>query len=198
MRIAKPDLGWMFLVVALLSLVSCEQAHAEVFHTARTLKPRALSLGLEPQVMLVQPPAYQLNLHGGLGLAQAIDLGILYELPLTGAYAPASLGVDVEVGILSDSAASPALSFALGAHVDDWNWYYLDGTLMLSKVFHRFEPFVALDVDLSLPPAEVVPRFRLVGGLDFHLSRVTELIIELGIGLRGNTSYLSAGFNFYI
>ncbi len=69
---------------------------------------------------------------------------------------------------------------------------------MLSKVFHRFEPFVALDVDLSLPPAEVVPRFRLVGGLDFHLSRVTELIIELGIGLRGNTSYLSAGFNFYI
>jgi len=181
-----------------LWMIEAAPARAEVFNTARTLKPRAISLGLEPQVILTRVPEYQLNLHGGLGLSRGVDLGIRYGLPLMDSPLSQYLGLDVEVELLHDRVGSPALSFSTGVHVEDWTWYVLDATLMASKVVGRFEPYGALDLDLTLPPGAILDRWRMVGGLNFHVSRVTELMFEIGFGLRDASSYLSAGINFYL
>lgn len=185
--------------VCVLGLLSYSpDAQAEIFHTARTLKARAFSIGFEPQVYLLSPPQSVLNLHAGAGIAEGLDLEIKFGLPLPGSGQPYQLGGDLEFQLLPDTDASPAISVSVGAHAENWNAFELDGTIMISKVIRRVEPYLALDMDVTLPPYPVVPFVRLVGGLNVHLARVTELILELGIGLPGNSSYLSAGLNFYI
>lgn len=181
-------------------------ARAEVFHTARTLKPGAFSLGFEPQVFLSNPPTSILNLHGGAGLAQGIDLRLKLGLPLPGSYAPAEFGGDVEFLLLPDGPGSPALSLAVGAHSEAWRAFELDFCFLVSKVLRRVEPYGGIDADLSLPPYEAVkPYLRLVGGLNIHLAHVSELMLEIAFPFPGTSgypvedgAYLSAGLNFYL
>lgn len=188
-----------FLCTALLLLsMAASDARAEVFHTGRTLRAGAFSVGLEPQVYLYSPAQPVLNLHGGVGILPGLDGSLKLALPLPGSWIPYELAGDLEFELLNDTAASPAISVSIGAHVENWSAYELDTTLMISKVIRRVEPYLALDVDISLPPYEIKPHMRLVGGLNVHLSRVTELMLELGLGLPGEASFLSAGLNFYI
>ncbi|MFM7204397.1 MAG: hypothetical protein ACKO6N_26770 [Myxococcota bacterium] len=197
---------WPLKLATLGLLTMVSSAQAEVFHTARTLKPGAFSLGIEPQVYLSNPPTSVLNLHGGAGLAQGIDLRLKLGLPLPGSYAPADLGGDVEFLLLPDAPGSPALSFAVGAHSEAWRAFELDFCFLVSKVLRRVEPYGGIDADLSLPPYEAVkPYLRLVGGLNIHLARVSELMLEIAFPFPGTSgypvedgAYLSAGINFYL
>lgn len=183
--------------VAICAL-SVPQARAEVFHTGRTLKPGAFSVGIEPQAFLFSPPQGVLNLHGGVGFVEGLDGALRLTLPLPGSYMPYELGGNLEFQALADTSSSPAISVSIGAHSVNWQYFELDGTLMVSKVLRRVEPYLALDLDLSLPPNQVLPYMRIVPGLNVHLSRISEIMLELGLGLPGQSSYLSAGLNFYI
>ncbi len=199
MLVLRPGSWRLLLLLSVLASFGCEfQAQAEAFHTARTLKPRAFSIGIEPEFVLQNPVGVELNFHGGMGLVSGLDLGVTYRLPLPNSNLPQSLGLDLEVELVNDTHLSPALSLTLGGHATDWNRYWLDGTLMISKVFRRLEPFAALDCDVSLPPYDVYAAMRLIGGLSIRLSRVTEVIVEGGWGVRNSPSHVSFGLNFYI
>jgi hypothetical protein len=148
--------------------------------------------------VLKSPVGTELNLHAGVGLVSGLDLGVRYSLPLPDSGLPQLLGADLEVELLHDSRQSPAISLTLGGHVTDWNRYWLDGTLMISKLFRRFEPYAALDCDFSLPQYGFYGAVRLVGGVAIHVSHVTEVIFEGGWGVLNTPSHVSLGLNFYI
>ncbi len=187
-----------FLLIAACFLAPSLPARAEVFQTARTLKPGALSLGFEPQVFLASPPAYQFSIHGGVGVTRGFDLHARYSFPVRSPYVPSVFALDGEVLLLPDRDFSPALSATIGLHTENWSRYALDGTLMVSKVFRRFEPYLALDADVYLPPNQVQALWKAVGGFAFRVSQPTELLLELGTGLNYQQSWLSFGINFYI
>ena len=188
----------MVLGMSLGFLLGAQEGRAEVFQSAETLKPGGFSLGVEPQVYLTGGPAWILNLHGSGGIAPGMDLGITWGLPLPGSGVPGTFGADLELGVLKTDGVSPSLSVSFGAHAQNFSTFFIDGTVLLSKRFRKLEPYVGLDCDLSLPPNAVQPWLRGVIGMDVRLARVTELLLEVGLGFPSVPSYLSFGLNFYI
>jgi hypothetical protein len=161
------------------------------------LSPKAFSLGVEPQTYLTYSGSNILFLHGGVGLGGGVDLGIQYGIPFGNYGGDRYFGAAAEFSLLRDSKQSPALSLEVGAHALNRTSYFLDSTLMISKVVRKAEPYLALDANISLPPATLKPEWRAVGGIGYRLTHVTELMLELGLGLDHYSSYLSAGLNLY-
>ncbi len=190
---------WIAPLAGVLCFVALEsRARAEVFNTARTLKPGALSVAIAPQVFLEDPLVSELQLFFGVGLIRGLDLQLRYDTPLGGSGLPPYLGVDAEVGILRDRGARPAVSWTMGTHVEDWSQGGLDGTVMVSKVFGHLEPFAALDGNLEWTGGGAVSSLWLAGGLDVHLGRLVEFIVEGGTRLKQTGGYISLGFNLYL
>ncbi len=183
-------------------------AQAGVFNTARTLKPTASSLAVATEVGIVQEGGSEVslspdvNLFYGVGVVRGVDFQLRAGFPLAGQWNGPCLGGDVEVGLLSDGRVRPAVSLTVGGHVVGWQYGGLDGTLMVSKVLGRMEPYVALDTDVDVVGGAGVAKVMMVGGVDVHLARRAEMLVEVGrrtSRVSGDVGgYVSVGFNFYL
>jgi hypothetical protein len=63
-------------VVFLLLFGTVVALNAQVFNTGQTLKPKAISLGIEPAFVVNGDAQFMLFLHGGIGLVKGTDFGI--------------------------------------------------------------------------------------------------------------------------
>lgn len=183
------------VLITWVSLAS-SPAVAEVFNTARTLNPGAVSLSAAYQGF-GGPPG---SLYLGVGVVKRFDLGVRVGFEAEPSPRVAYWGGDAELGLLQDGPRAIALSLSLGAHgrraVEG---VVLDATLLASKlILERLEPYVALDVDWSL--SEVRGTYRAVAGLEFIVvKRRLDLLVEGGIGLGPTTPrYVTGGFCLYI
>lgn len=171
-------------------------ARAEVFNTARTLNPGAVSLAAEYQAF--GGPLG--SLYAGVGVVRRFDLGLRVGFEDGPSPGVRYVGGDAELNLVEDKGSAPAVSLSLGGHgrigARD---VVLDATLLASKLFlERLEPYVGLDVDWSL--AEVRGQYRVVGGVEFAVvKRRFDLLVEGALGLdAGTPRTLAAGFCVYL
>ena len=185
-----------FLLALTLALLAARPSAAEVFNTARTLNPGAVSLSAAYQAF-GGPPA---SLYLGVGVVKRFDLGVRVGFQPEPAAGVAYWGGDAELGLLQDGPKALALSLALGAHGHRaGGGVVIDATLLASKLFlERLEPYVAVDVDWSLDA--VRGTYRAVAGLEvIVVKKRLDLLVEGGLGLGQDTPrYLTGGFCLYI
>lgn len=182
--------------MGLACALTAHPAEAAVFSTAKTLAPRTLMIGVEPQVVPAAGPAYEFFLHGGFGMTGAADLQMKVGLPIQDG-APIYVGGDVQFSLLRDQKGAPGISLSVGAHGRGRSSFGLDSTLILSNDFGKVEPYLAVDGNFEFQGNQIDPRFHVVPGISVDISNPTRFFFELGLPVgQGALTYVSAGFQF--
>lgn len=186
------------LVMGGLALGTPQLVSAGVFSTADLLPSRTFMLGIEPMVTPAAGPAYDLFLHGGLGLSGGADLQMRLGVPIR-PDGPLYVGGEVQIKILADQEGAPGISMILGGHGEGWQSFGMDAALIISKDFGKVSPYLGVDSDLEFQGNSINPEVYIVPGMKVDIAKPTSFYWEIGFGAVGPAAtYVSAGFQFRI
>ena len=163
---------------------------SQVFNTATILKPGKFSLGIEP---VVYDNNFGLFLHGGVGLARGVDLGIKYGFLNGGDY----FGADLEWRLM---AGKPNISLTTGAHTI-YGTMGLDLGLNLSfPITSTAALYTGFDSDINFYKDPIGSQFLpwIPVGVQLYLKPKMAFMLEAEIPLRNNANTIfGGGLNFY-
>jgi hypothetical protein len=164
-------------------------AFSQVFNTATILKPGRFSLGIEPTVVKND---LGLFLHGGVGLASGVDLGMKYGFLKYNDY----FGADLEWRLM---AGRPSISLTTGGHV--MGDFGLDLGLNLSfPITGAASLYTGFDSDIDFYKEPVGTQFLpwIPIGVQLYLKPKMAFILEAEIPLN-NSAYtiFGGGLNFF-
>jgi hypothetical protein len=179
-------------VVFLLLFGTVVALNAQVFNTGQTLKPKAISLGIEPAFVVNGDAQFMLFLHGGIGLVKGTDFGIKLGFLNGETY----VGGDVEF------ALGKYLSASVGAH--HWGNFGLDGTLLGTYTLRKgVRLFGGLDADINFArydkdndgDKDTDLKFLLWApvGIEVDLRKNLAFIFEASIGLTDPAYHVIGG-----
>lgn len=171
-----------------LALLLAGSLAAQVFNTGQTLKPKSLSVGFQPAVLINDGSNFVLFLHGGVGIKQGIDIGLT-----AGVLGPHNyFGADIEF------AVGKRMSVVFGAH--HFGSFGLGGTFIVDMPIRKdIRLFTGVDVDLNIHTNSTQLLVWLPIGLEIALSSSTSLIFETQVGLTAPAYHLiGIGLNFYL
>lgn len=162
---------------------------SQVFNTAAVLKPGKFSLGIEPTVYNKD---LGLFLHGGIGLAPGVDLGMKYGFLKYTDY----FGADLEWRLMS---GKPNISLTTGGHVI--NDFGLDLGLNLSfPITGTASLYTGFDSDINFYKDPIGTQFLpwIPVGVQIKLRPQVAFILEAEIPLN-NYAYniFGGGLNFF-
>ncbi len=166
--------------------------NAQVFNTGQTLKPKAISLGIEPAFVVNGDAQFMLFLHGGIGLIKGTDFG--FKLGV--------LNGDTYVGGDVEFALGKYLSASVGAH--HWGNFGIDGNLLGTYSLRKgVRLFGGLDTDVNFASVdkdndgekEMDTQFLLWApvGIEVGLRKNLAFIFEASIGLTDPAYHVIGG-----
>jgi len=176
----------LLIFLALLAFTS--SLFSQVFNTGQTLKPKKVSLGVEPGVMVNGTSEFIMFLHGGVGLKSGIDFSAK-----VGVLGPENyFGADVEF------ALPHRMSFAVGAH--QFGDFGLDGAFNITFPLRSdTRLFTGLDSDINFNEDKTRILLWLPLGIEIGIRKNMNFIFEAEIGLNDPTyHFIGGGLNFYI
>ncbi|MEI6092513.1 MAG: hypothetical protein WCQ47_02380 [bacterium] len=161
---------------------------SEVFGSAGTLKPGVIMFGVEPQIN-IRPTDLMGYFHFGIGIIERMDL----EVKLGTGTAATYFGGDLEYQFLKSNPLDFSISF--GPHYQDAA--FIDITPIFT---HRLKSFA-----LSTGPKfkwqiskGTYLSMSWFAGASIPLYRSVEFLMDAGIEIRGNNSWVSAGLATYL
>lgn len=177
----------LFIFICLLSLPLL--GFSQVFNTATVLKPGKISLGIEPAVI---EKDLGLFIHGGIGLAPGVDLGMKYGFLKYDDY----FGADLEWKLMS---GIPSISLTTGGHV--MRDFGLDLGLNISfPITGSASLYSGFDSDINFYKQPVGTQFLpwIPVGVQIKLKPKMAFMLEAEIPLN-NYSYniFGGGLNFF-
>ena len=163
-------------------------AFSQVFNTATIMKPGKFSLGIEPTIV---EKDLGLFLHGGIGLASGVDLGIKYGFLKYIDY----FGADLEWRLIS---SKPSVSLTTGVHtMGDMG---LDLGLNLSfSITSAASLYTGFDSDINFYKEHGGTQFLpwIPIGVQLYLKPKMAFLLEAEIPLNNNASTIfGGGLNF--
>ncbi|MEY1638324.1 hypothetical protein [Tenuifilum osseticum] len=174
----------LIAVFAAINVMSLGQ----VFNTGQTLKPKTISVGFEPAVLINGSNEFMLFLHGGYGLTRGIDVGITAGV----------LGPDNYFGANVEFVLGKNVSLAGGAH--SFGSFGLDGTLNLTFGLAKGVRLITgLDTDINFPDGgDTQFLLWIPAGVDIGLRKNMSFILEAEIGLTDPAyNLIGGGVVFY-
>lgn len=164
-------------------------AFSQVFNTASILKPGKFSFGIEPTVVNSD---LGLFLHGGVGLASGVDLGLKYGFQKYHDY----FGADLEWRLLS---GKPNISLTTGAHTTGDMGLDL-GINISFPVTSAASLYTGFDSDINFYKEPVGTQFLpwIPVGVQLNLKPKMAFLLEAEIPLN-NTAYtiFGGGLSFF-
>jgi hypothetical protein len=162
---------------------------SQVFNTASVLKPGKFSFGIEPAIV---DKDLGLFLHGGVGLAPGVDLGLKYGFLRYNDY----FGADLEWRLMADK---PNISLTTGGHV--MNDFGLDLGLNISfSITSAASLYSGIDTDINFYKEPVGTQFLawMPVGIQLYLKPKMAFMLEAEIPLNNNAySIFVGGLNFF-
>ena len=164
-------------------------AFSQVFNTATILKPGKFSLGIEPAIV---EKDLGLFIHGGVGLARGIDLGIKYGFLKYQDY----FGADLEWRLMS---GKPNISLTTGGHT--MGVFGLDLGLNLSfPITSTASLYSGFDSDVNFYKEPVGTQFLawIPVGVQIYLKPRMAFMLEAEIPLTDYAyTIFGGGLSFY-
>ena len=179
----------LFLLIAGFTVFS----YSQVFNTGTLLKPGTFSIGVNPIVVDENlDNEIRVNLYGGYGLSQYVDVSFRYQLMENKDY----FGADFEFAVHKSKKLN--VSVIAGGHVRYDTG--LDGTVCVSYPLNYFlTVFTGLDADLVFDEDETQPYVWLPLGTEIKWTRKISAIIEVDLPMSNFAwNILGIGLKFYI
>ena len=176
------------LLLVLFTLVSVS-VYADVFGTARTLRPGAAMIGIEPQFFL-SPTEFEVNAHIGYGIIRNLDVDFRFGVGSVDYY----VGGDLEYRIFH----SRGIDFSLSAGAHYQGSMFVDITPNISFRFRPFSIYTGADMNWMLAQNDNKFALNWFLGADIPIRRHISIITEFGINfIGGYPHWISMGGAFY-
>jgi hypothetical protein len=174
------------LLVLLLGFFTLSGIYAQTFSTAKTLKPRTFSVGIQPTIIASGSTDFILFGHFGYGLKKGLDLGAKVGVLNGSEY----IGIDIEKVIGNH------FSFSAGAH--QWGNFGLDATLLAStNIAKSVELYGGVDLDIVFGNDVSFPLWIPLGA-EVYIKKKMSLLIEANIAATDAAVHMfGGGLNFY-
>ncbi|MFW5820481.1 MAG: hypothetical protein ACOCWA_04275 [Bacteroidota bacterium] len=168
-------------------------SYSQVFNTGRLLKPGIFSLGVNPVVVDEGlENDIRVNIYGGYGLSQYVDVSFRYQLMENKDY----FGADFEFAVYKTKKVDVSLIAGGHARYD----IGLDGTVCVSFPLNYYlTVFTGLDADLELDEDQAQPYVWLPLGAEIKWTRKISALIEVDFPMSNFAwNILSVGLEFYL
>ncbi len=173
------------ILTSLATLFLLTFTKGQVFHSAKTLKKGAFSVGIEPSMLVNGGSDFYLFLHGGYGIKSGLDLSL-----------KAGLGDANYFGADLEFALAKNISLTVGAH--DFFDFGLDGCLLFNiPIKGDVQLISGIDTDIDFAN-DVLLRVWVPVGLEIYLKKNMSLLFEAEIGLTDPAYHMfGGGLAFY-
>lgn len=174
-------------ITFLLLLTLAVSVSAQGFYSSQRLKPKQFTLGIEPAVLVNGNANFMLFLHGGVGIAKGVDLGLTFGTLSSTNY----FGANLSFGM------GQYLSATFGAH--SFGVFGLDATLAANFPLRKdIRLFSGVDTDINFYDDKPHLQLWLPLGVEIGLRSNMSFVFETNIGLVKQSYHLiGAGVNFY-
>lgn len=175
LKIMKKFTILLFFTICILS------ANAQVFSTAKTLKPGTVALGVQPTIIANGVSDFILFGHVGYGIAKGIDIAAKAGVLHNSNY----IGADIEFSFMKN------MSLSAGAHV--WGVFGLDATYLITfDIAKNVDLYAGADADLMLE-GNTYLDFWIPFGVEVQLSKNLAFLMEAEVALTDGTAHMFGG-----
>jgi hypothetical protein len=165
-------------------------SYGQIFNTGKILRKGDMSIGSNGAIY-TSPSDFQLNLFGGYGLSNGMDLSARLGFFSDDTY----FGMDIEKSLMNSSKSDFSVSAGFHTQGD----FGLDASAVYSlELNKRSNIFTGIDTDIELDGFSVFNPW-LVVGVDFVLKKNTRFMFEGDLPLKnGLPSRLVFGFHYFL